>query len=281
MLCKCGCGAETKPGNIYINGHNRRGIKYPKRQYSRRRCACGCGEMAPPNKKYIHGHNARVRSAETIEKQKATRKKNNKQMSIETRKKISQTVKQQWKDPSARRKKIKGILSANATEEVKEKRRKATKKRWENPELAQKMKKQMKGTKLGISPWIKGKRHTNLAKTKMSKALKGRIPWNKDKECPQLAGPNNPAWAGGIKNFPYCFSWDEITKAIKEKYKWECQNPFCDGKCKAIVTHHINYDKQDCDGKNLITLCSSCNTKANRDREWHQAFYEEIKRRVG
>lgn len=26
MLCECGCGEEVKPGNMFINGHNRKGV---------------------------------------------------------------------------------------------------------------------------------------------------------------------------------------------------------------------------------------------------------------
>lgn len=30
----------------------------------------------------------------------------------------------------------------------------------------------------------------------------------------------------------------------------------------------------------IITLCNSCNVQANKDREWWQAYYTEIKRRI-
>jgi hypothetical protein len=48
---------------------------------------------------------------------------------------------------------------------------------------------------------------------------------------------------------------------------------------KKLCIHHINYDKKDCRPANLITLCLSCNSKANKDREWHEAYYTEIMKR--
>ena len=43
-----------------------------------------------------------------------------------------------------------------------------------------------------------------------------------------------------------------------------------------LCIHHINYNKKDCKPKNLITLCKSCNSKANYDREWHKSWYKAI-----
>ncbi len=43
-----------------------------------------------------------------------------------------------------------------------------------------------------------------------------------------------------------------------------------------MAIHHIDYDKKNCELKNLITLCINCNSKANFDREWHTSFYKRI-----
>lgn len=36
------------------------------------------------------------------------------------------------------------------------------------------------------------------------------------------------------------------------------------------------YVKKNCHPNNLITLCSSCNARANFDRAWHTSWYKAI-----
>lgn len=50
----------------------------------------------------------------------------------------------------------------------------------------------------------------------------------------------------------------------------------CAGNARKNNVHHIDYNKKNCDQYNLITLCVSCNTRANFDREWHEAWYKTI-----
>lgn len=82
-LCKCGCGGEAEPGNMYIHGHNLR-VKNPSKdpdftQKIRKTrktnkeikegkrsapelpfCKCGCGgRVARLGNEYIQGHNTR------------------------------------------------------------------------------------------------------------------------------------------------------------------------------------------------------------------------------
>lgn len=54
-LCKCGCGQEVKPGNMFINGHN--ACKTPWAPLPESvLCECGCGGYANPGKRFIRGH---------------------------------------------------------------------------------------------------------------------------------------------------------------------------------------------------------------------------------
>ena len=93
-----------------------------------------------------------------------------------------------------------------------------------------------------------------------------------------LAGEANPNWQGGIAHEPYAPIWgDKRFKAgIRERDNYECQNPDCRKNGDYLVIHHINYQKHDCERTNLITLCNSCNCRANYNREFWQAGYEEI-----
>ncbi len=38
-------------------------------------------------------------------------------------------------------------------------------------------------------------------------------------------------------------------------------------KCRLNI-HHIDYNKNNCDEKNLISVCHSDNSKANKDRDY-------------
>lgn len=93
-----------------------------------------------------------------------------------------------------------------------------------------------------------------------------------------LKGPNNPNWNGGITHEPYAPIWgDRRFKAgIKERDGYICQNPDCRGNSNTLIIHHIDYDKKNCEPENLITLCVSCNARANFNREFWQAGYKEI-----
>jgi hypothetical protein len=58
QLCECGCGNYAKPGNRFIDGHNR--CKTPwKPKPELQLCECGCGEYVNPGKRFIAGHQGR------------------------------------------------------------------------------------------------------------------------------------------------------------------------------------------------------------------------------
>jgi hypothetical protein len=79
----------------------------------------------------------------------------------------------------------------------------------------------------------------------------------------------------------YPSDWSFISKKIRKRDNYKCQNPYCsvhNGYIKLEV-HHIDYDKQNCIDGNLISLCTSCHVQTNYDREWHESFYSEIIRR--
>ena len=91
-------------------------------------------------------------------------------------------------------------------------------------------------------------------------------------------GSNNPNWKGGPTLDPYCEVWidNEFKEMIKTRDDCRCMNPCCSDRGTALVVHHINYNKLDCDKKNLISLCNSCNSAANFNRNWHRAWYQAI-----
>ena len=147
-----------------------------------------------------------------------------------------------------------------------------------------------------------GKKHSKEAKRKIKKSLKGNtrtlgkhwkikdvdkykgnknalgVKRNKEwkEEMSKIkTGDKNPNWKGGISFEPYSVDWTETLKrSIRERDNYICQKCSQYGK----VVHHINYNKSDCNPKNLITLCSSCNVKVNFNRKyWKKYFQNNIK----
>lgn len=103
------------------------------------------------------------------------------------------------------------------------------------------------------------------------------------KRCPTCfhignSGSGNCNWKGGISCEPYCDAWTdkEYKESILERDNYECQNPNCWGTSKRLTIHHINYNKKNCKPLNLITLCNSCNARANFNRKQHMLFYKTI-----
>jgi len=127
--------------------------------------------------------------------------------------------------------------------------------------LSESSKEKISRSKLGK----KRKPFSEEHKQKIRKALSGRF------------GPNAPNWKGGVSFEPYCEIWTDkdYKENIKKRDGYKCLNPYCTLGTK-LVLHHINYNKKDCNPFNLITLCNSCNGKANKDRSWHKSWYKAI-----
>lgn len=122
-----------------------------------------------------------------------------------------------------------------------------------------------------------GRKHSVETKEKMSIAGKGRKA--SIETILKRSGKNNSRWKGGISFEPYCIDWTkEYKEYIKERDNHTCQNPDCwhTTDYLSLTVHHINYTKKNCSPKNLITLCHSCNSRANKNREEHTKFYQEI-----
>lgn len=108
--------------------------------------------------------------------------------------------------------------------------------------------------------------------------------WFDGNRCPvcksiNFSGANNPNWRGGVSFEKYCAVWQdqEYKKDIRERDGNRCLNPYYNSKYPNDLTiHHIDYDKQNCHPSNLITVCRSCNSRANYDRKWHKAWYQAI-----
>jgi hypothetical protein len=110
--------------------------------------------------------------------------------------------------------------------------------------------------------------------------------YNNNKRCQECylkinIGINNSNWRGGISKLPYPIEFnDELKELIRKRDNHICQNCSMTDEEHLIVCgynltiHHIDYNKFNCSKDNLITLCQSCNSRANHNRIYWQELYQ-------
>ena len=102
-----------------------------------------------------------------------------------------------------------------------------------------------------------------------------------DGKTPAMPGDKNPNWQGGVSRLPYPPDWTETLKeSIRQRDGHKCclcgtEQAGADGRTFAV--HHIDYDKENLDPSNLITLCTVCHSKTNhlvarKRRQWVRFF---------
>jgi hypothetical protein len=97
----------------------------------------------------------------------------------------------------------------------------------------------------------------------------------------ELKGEKHPNYIDGRSFEDYPIEFDETLKEkIHKRDNYKCQ---CCGITEeehiivfgqVLHVHHINYNKKNCSKDNLITLCISCNTRANYNRSYWIEFYK-------
>ena len=137
----------------------------------------------------------------------------------------------------------------------------------------------------GAGNGMYGKKDSDKTRKLKSKATSGENnpmygKHHTEEALEKMRGPKHHNWRGGITDDPYCpiFSDQEFKKIIFERDGYKCQNPLCRENCYhlSLVPHHIDYDKMNCDLRNMVTTCRSCNSRANFNRKFWQKHYEDI-----
>jgi len=133
------------------------------------------------------------------------------------------------------------------------------KNRYKGKKLSLETRKKMSIAQIGNKKFL-GKKHTEKTKKKMSESQ---------------SGDKNHAWLGGKSFEPYTTDWtNTFRRSIRERDFYTCQvckEPQGDA---ALSIHHIDYDKQNNDIKNLISLCTSCHIKTNTNRKYWQEYFQ-------
>jgi hypothetical protein len=166
--------------------------------------------------------------------------------------------------------------------------------------------------KKGMIPWSKDKHLSEETRKKLSLlgkqrpfnpkfTTKGLTAWNKGtgkknycldcgKELPNktakrcsycmgkfMTGKNHWNWQGGITIEKYPIDWnDTLKESIRQRDNYVCQE--CgihqDELKFKIDIHHIDYDKNNLDTKNLISLCRYCHIKTNTNRDYWTNYFK-------
>uniref|UniRef100_A0A6M3L718 HNH nuclease domain-containing protein n=1 Tax=viral metagenome TaxID=1070528 RepID=A0A6M3L718_9ZZZZ len=165
----------------------------------------------------------------------------------------------------------KGIFKRKPhTKETKEKQRQSALNR---PSFTEKHKERMREAHLkNPTRYWSGKKRPPFSeewKKKISKGTKG-----KNNPMYGIIGKNHWNWQGGKSFEPYSVDWtDDLKESIRKRDDYVCQT------CgihqdelvsihKKLDVHHIDYDKDNLNPKNLISLCKSCHMKTNYNREY-------------
>uniref|UniRef100_A0A6M3IDV2 HNH nuclease domain-containing protein n=1 Tax=viral metagenome TaxID=1070528 RepID=A0A6M3IDV2_9ZZZZ len=267
-------------------------------------CECGCGKLTNFNKyygpiKFISGHNSRVSPMGFCLKTKEERSGKNhpyygKKFSEEHRRKLSESHMGQvaWnkgKELTEEQKiQISNILKeyyANGNEPWMKGRKHSKKSRKKISEAGKGRVSPMKGkefgevTKKNMSIVHLKRCSTKKYKKMFSKRIQNYYSniENRIKASCIKQGISREDWKGFVSQEPYCQIWTkEYKEFIKERDGYKCQNPDCWNTNNVFIPHHIDYNKKNCEPNNLITLCNSCNSRANGNREYWKKFYKNI-----
>ena len=142
------------------------------------------------------------------------------------------------------------------------------------------MPKGLRGFQKGNKIWL-GKKFSEKHKKRLSLALKGRkfSKEHRKKISERQKREKNWNWRGGKSFEPYPIDWiDDLREAIRKRDNYICQ--ICgihQGELKGfhrkLDIYHKDYNKNNLNPENLISLCRKCHNKTNFNRNYWLRYY--------
>jgi hypothetical protein len=123
--------------------------------------------------------------------------------------------------------------------------------------------------KRGPATSMWGRKHSDVTKQKMREArLKNPV---------YFVGDSHWNWHGGSSFEPYSKEWTkELKKQIRERDNYKCQ--LCGIKeteyYQKLSVHHIDYNKNNLNENNLVSLCRKCHIKTNCKRDYWISIFK-------
>lgn len=134
-----------------------------------------------------------------------------------------------------------------------------------------------------------GFKHSGETRKKMSLAHIGlntwakNHPWSEARREAQKLVTQRKLQNKTKQKYHYSSNWYKIRKQIYERDNYTCQEcnkkyfNLLDNIITRLTCHHIDYNKQNNNKNNLITLCAKCHTTTNFNREyWIKYFQNKI-----
>jgi predicted DNA-binding protein YlxM (UPF0122 family) len=90
-------------------------------------------------------------------------------------------------------------------------------------------------------------------------------------------GERGPNWHNGLSNLPYPLNFNESLKEkIRERDCRVCKVCGIIENGRHLHVHHIDYNKENLDSSNLVSLCGKCHQKTNHNRDYWFAYFRYI-----
>jgi hypothetical protein len=157
--------------------------------------------------------------------------------------------------------------------------------------VSEETKKKMSISQKGKHNFWKGKKFKDEHKRKISQKQKGHRSYSTPEGIEKIRisktgkkqslesrlrrrGANCHFWRGGKSYEIYPVDWRNSLKiSIRERDHYRCQICGENQGDETLAVHHIDYNKQNCNPNNLISLCRSCHAKTNINRDkWIEWF---------
>lgn len=100
-----------------------------------------------------------------------------------------------------------------------------------------------------------------------------------------MSGENSPHWRGGVSfgEYPPIFN-ESLKTSVRKRDSNKCMECGIDGDSAVfkngnkykLHVHHIDFDKNNCNMNNLITLCTSCHGKTQQHIDFWISHYNKI-----